>query len=176
MRHWVTPNTKGGVTIDHGLRTPREGIAFTARPKIHSHSQIFRYGGSMFCLPHRPIFSDILDLCLHWVSVVRGLNIDTMHYTSEHKQRSWDVYFEKKITTNIIFGIYLGYVLGLRTKVFVGKTIKSIFQWIRDIQYQNIADSSTENTPNLSAQFVCPSPKDLDIIEKRLYWASLVRA
>ena len=56
----------------HGLRKPREEIAFTARPKIHSHSQIFRYGGSIFCLPHRPIFSDILDLCLHWVSVVRG--------------------------------------------------------------------------------------------------------
>ena len=55
----------------HGLRTPREEIAFTARPKIHSHSQIIRYGGSIFCLPHRPIFSDILDLCLHWVSVVR---------------------------------------------------------------------------------------------------------
>ena len=55
----------------HGLRTPREEIAFTARPKIHSHSQIFRYGGSIFCLPHRPNFSDIFDLCLHWVSVVR---------------------------------------------------------------------------------------------------------
>ena len=40
----------------HGLRTPREEIAFTARPKIHSHSQIFSYGGSIFCLPHRPIF------------------------------------------------------------------------------------------------------------------------
>ena len=60
----------------HGLRTPREEIAFTAWPKIHSHSQIFRYGGSIFCLPHRPIFSDILDLCLHWVSVVRGLRFN----------------------------------------------------------------------------------------------------
>ena len=58
--------------VEHGLRTPREEIAFTARPKIHSHSQIFRYGGSIFCLPHRPNFSDIFDLCLHWVSVVRG--------------------------------------------------------------------------------------------------------
>ena len=56
----------------HGLRTPRDEIAFTARPKIQSQSQIFRYGGSIFCLPHRPIFSDIFDLCLHWVSVVRG--------------------------------------------------------------------------------------------------------
>ena len=61
-------------SAQHGLRTPREEIAFTARPKIHSHSQIFRYGGSIFCLPHRPIFSEILDLCLHWVSVVRGTN------------------------------------------------------------------------------------------------------
>ena len=58
--------------LHHGLRTPREEIAFTARPKIHSHSQIFRYGGSIFWLPHRPIFSDILDLCLHWVPVVRA--------------------------------------------------------------------------------------------------------
>ena len=55
----------------HGLRTPREEIAFTARPKIQSQSQIFRYGRSIFCLPHRPNLSDIFDLCLHWVSVVR---------------------------------------------------------------------------------------------------------
>ena len=34
--------------------------------------QIFRYGRSIFCVPHRPNFSDIFDLCLHWVSVVRG--------------------------------------------------------------------------------------------------------
>jgi hypothetical protein len=59
--------------IIHGLRTPREEKAFTARPKIQSQSQIFRYGRSIFCLPHRPIFSDIFDLCLHWVSVVRGI-------------------------------------------------------------------------------------------------------
>ena len=36
-----------------------------------------------------------------------------------------------------------------------------------------------ENTPNapknLFAQFVCPSPKVLDFIEKRLHWASEVR-
>ena len=55
----------------HGLWTPGEEIAFTARPKIHSHSQFFRYGQSIFCLPYRPKFSDFFDLCLHWVSVVR---------------------------------------------------------------------------------------------------------
>ena len=59
----------------HRLRTPREEIAFTAWPKIHSHCQIFRYGRSTFCLPHRPNFSDNFDLCLHWVSVV----CDTYH-------------------------------------------------------------------------------------------------
>ena len=56
----------------HGLRTPRQEIAFTVRPKIHSHSQIFRYGQSIICLSHRPNFSGIFDLYLHWVSVVRG--------------------------------------------------------------------------------------------------------
>ena len=55
----------------HGLWTPREEIAFTARPKIQSQSQIFRYGRSIFCLPHQPNFSDIFDFCFHWVSVVR---------------------------------------------------------------------------------------------------------
>ena len=57
-----------------GIRTPREEIAFTARPKFQS--QIFRYVGSIFCLPHRPNFSDILDLYLHWVSVVRALDYE----------------------------------------------------------------------------------------------------
>ena len=58
----------------HGLRTHGEEIAFTAWPKINSHSQIFRYGQSIFCQSHRPKFSDFFDLCLHWVSVVRELN------------------------------------------------------------------------------------------------------
>ena len=72
----ISTNELYSVLVDnpnHGLRTPREEIAFTARPKIHSHSQIFRYGRSIFCLPHPPNFSDNFDLCLHWVSVVRGL-------------------------------------------------------------------------------------------------------
>ena len=55
----------------HGLRTPGEEVAFTARPKFKSQSQIFRYGRSIFCLPYQPKISDFFDLCLHWVSVVR---------------------------------------------------------------------------------------------------------
>ena len=64
-------NQKDSNYFWHRLRMPSEEIAFNARPKIHSNSQIFRYGRSIFCLPHRPSFSDIVDLCLHWVSVVR---------------------------------------------------------------------------------------------------------
>ena len=71
-------------TYNHGLRTPREEKAFTAWPKIHSHSQIFRYGRSIFCLPLWPNFSDIFDLCLHWVSVVRALNL-----SKERKSKFW---------------------------------------------------------------------------------------
>ena len=74
--------------LDHGLRTPREEMAFTAQPKIHSHSQIFRYGRSIFCLPHRPIFSDIFDLCLHWVSVVRDSNRIYIFNFSAHVKKS----------------------------------------------------------------------------------------
>ena len=55
----------------HGLRTLGEEIVFTAGPKIQSQSQFFRYRQSTFCRPHRPNFSDIFDLYLHWVSVVR---------------------------------------------------------------------------------------------------------
>ena len=71
--------TEFDIGLDHGLRTLREEKAFTARPKIHSHSQIFRYGRSIFCLPLRPNFSDIFDLCLHWVSVVRDKNALQSH-------------------------------------------------------------------------------------------------
>ena len=59
---------------NHGLRTSGEEIPFTAQPKINSQSKIFRYSRSMFCLPHRPKFSDFFDLCFHWVSVVRDKN------------------------------------------------------------------------------------------------------
>ena len=63
----------------HGLRTPREGIAFTARPKIESQSQIFRYGRRIFRLPHQHKFSNLFCLCLYWVSVVRVLHYMPIH-------------------------------------------------------------------------------------------------
>ena len=61
----------GEILMDTDDRRPTgEEIAFTVQPKINSHSQIFRYGQSISCLPHRPKFSDFFDICLHWVSVV----------------------------------------------------------------------------------------------------------
>ena len=75
----------------HGLRTHRgNSLHCTARPKIQSQSQTFRYGRGIFCLPHRPNFSDIFDLCLHWVSVVRG-------YTHDCKNR-------ESLTTTVTSG------------------------------------------------------------------------
>ena len=41
------------------------GRKFNPNPKFLSTAEAY------FCLPHRPNFSDIFDLCLHWVSVVR---------------------------------------------------------------------------------------------------------
>ena len=45
----------------------QRGNSLHAWPKIHSHSQIFKYGQNIFCLLHRPTFSDIFYLCLHEV-------------------------------------------------------------------------------------------------------------
>ena len=46
----------------HRLQMPGEEIPFTARAKIKSQSQIYRYGPSIFCLPHRPKISGAFDL------------------------------------------------------------------------------------------------------------------
>ena len=35
----------------------------------------FRYGQSIFHLPHRPKFSDFFDLCLNWVSTIYSWSI-----------------------------------------------------------------------------------------------------
>ena len=59
-------------TTDYGR--PLRKSPSLHRPKINSQSQIFRYGPSIFYMPHRPKFSDFFDLCLHWVSVVRELH------------------------------------------------------------------------------------------------------
>ena len=61
---------EGKFVIHTDYRRPER--KFTDKLKIHSHSLIFRYGRSIFCLPHRPKFSDFFDLCLHLVSMVRG--------------------------------------------------------------------------------------------------------
>ena len=64
-------------TYWHGLQTPGEEISFTARPKINSHSQIFRYGRGIFCLPHRPKFLHINIQVLYFdkKKVLHNLNL-----------------------------------------------------------------------------------------------------
>ena len=85
--------------VPHGLRTPREEIAFTVKPKIQSQSQIFRYGQSIFRLPHRPNFSDIFDLCLHWVSVVRGVPHATCELYTAPAENTQD---KSQVSNNVI--------------------------------------------------------------------------
>ena len=107
----------------HRPRTPREEIAFTEWPKIHSHSQIFRYGRSIFCLPYRPTFSDIIDLCLHWVSVVRGtrdwgesLGQQLCHQISKNYNKKIVCYIEENICKQIEIP-YLIIYLGISTNI-----------------------------------------------------------
>jgi hypothetical protein len=53
----------------HGLGTPGGEITFTARLKLTPTPKIFRYGQSIFILPHQPKFSDFFEI--HGVSGVR---------------------------------------------------------------------------------------------------------
>ena len=75
----------------HGLRTPREEIAFTERLKIQSQSQIFRYGQSIFCLPHRPNFSDIFDLGVRspWRWACIKANVSWLVRSTMHRGVFW---------------------------------------------------------------------------------------
>ena len=58
------------ISFFHAVQMQGKEVAFTAQLKIHSLSQIFKYGRSILCRPHWPKFSYSFDLCLHWVSVV----------------------------------------------------------------------------------------------------------
>ena len=94
------------VSFKHGLRTPSEEILVTARPKIHSHSQIFRYGQSIFCLPHRPDCSDIFDLCLHWMSVARAFKQSSSFF---HQRSKMQIIPIKKLNIQTFFSNFFGF-------------------------------------------------------------------
>ena len=78
----------------HELQIPRENKAFAAWQKIHSNSQIFRYSWSIFCLPYRPNFSGIFDLCLNWVSIeiISMSNENQLYYS--FWEFSWNTHLE----------------------------------------------------------------------------------
>ena len=65
------------------------GNCLSAWPKINSHSKIFRYGWSIFCLPHWPKLSDFFDLCLHWVSKVRVCKCPLFFHFIKFSTRSY---------------------------------------------------------------------------------------
>ena len=44
------------------------------------------------------------------------------------------------------------------------------------ISADKLFENNLDAGPNLSAQIICSSPKDWDFDEKRLHWASVVRA
>ena len=89
------------IDMDHGLRTPSVEIPFTARSKINSHSQIFRCGRSIFCLPHPPKFSDFFNLCLHWVSIVCDMdNLLFIHSFGSLAKVSFAASFDKIIISS----------------------------------------------------------------------------
>ena len=104
--------------LKHGLQTPG------ARPKIHSHSQIFRYGRSIFCLPHPPKFSEIFDLCLHWVSIVRDLKIWMISL--------WD-FFEIFLWENSLRDFFRRFLQEISSmdffKLFFGEIFWGTFSW-----------------------------------------------
>ena len=61
------------LTTDYGLPPVMKS------PSLHSQKftptpKVLVYGRCIFCLPHWHKFSDFFDLCLFWVSVVRGLD------------------------------------------------------------------------------------------------------
>ena len=61
--------------VENRNRNPERSESKDSKGKVDSYdgcNSIFRYDRSIFCLPHWPNFSDIFDLCIHWVSVVRG--------------------------------------------------------------------------------------------------------
>ena len=73
--------------------------------------KILRYGQSIFFLPHRPNFSDIFDLCLHWVYVVCDSNgvaenslFETQH--NLHIKNSFDHFSDELAQTVQIWHVY----------------------------------------------------------------------
>ena len=113
------PGKSPNDNLTHGLWMLRVEITFTARPKIQSQSQIFRYGRSIFCMPYRPNFSGIFDLCFHWVSVVRGLkdrSVSRLELARIHDFKI-DNSFDSLIFLYIL-AKFLGYIYLIKILIF----------------------------------------------------------
>ena len=58
MQNFTPESFRPGVFHSFGTRTTntQRGNSLQDWPKIHSHSQFFRYSWNIFCLPHQPNF------------------------------------------------------------------------------------------------------------------------
>ena len=101
-----------------------------------------------------------------------------IHYI-KHRVQTCEGYFPNSLWPISSLGfIWDLYVLGLKTKFFLGKTTYCIFPWTRNSQCQNSADSLAENTPNASKKFspkCLPMPESLFFLKKNTLWVSVVR-
>ena len=87
----------------------------------------FRYGQSIFHLPHRPKFSDFFDLCLNWVSTIYSWSIG---HILEHEFfcLGWAGSKEKKW-----IWVFLCNFWGCFFQLFEGKKIWSFFFFLENI-------------------------------------------
>ena len=128
--HWIIAHAISFIFVYPYTRIPSKNkCQFFLRKKQaehHTTAQIFRYGGSIFCLPHRPIFSDIFDLCLHWVSIVRGLTKGVQNHwgLKSHKLRHIAQNFQKpiqqlKVLKNFQVGLFQTVVWSRKVLTFL---------------------------------------------------------
>ena len=78
-----------GDQVVHGLRTPGEEIAFTERPKIHSHSQIFRQAEEYFVCHIGPNFQ--ISLIYAFIGCPQSVAILYMQQYQHKQTLDWGI-------------------------------------------------------------------------------------
>ena len=82
------------------------------------------YSQGIFCLPHQPDFSDIFDICLHWVSVVREFKHWTHTYFILFDLIGWREHFYPNENLWHLWLIF---------ELYCQAAIINNWSWLRDI-------------------------------------------
>ena len=146
----------------HELPTPREERAFTARPKIQSQSQIFRYGGSIFCMPHLPNFSDIFDLLLHWVSVVREFRYVQLYVLYSVRKRMKLLEVVNFFITAILFSLFTYEFI-----IVIRKFHRDSFQFINENKFEELMPPTITFCPAPAYKKPGPFLSEKEFIENK---------